>query len=249
MKYKWLPAEIVEDLRVIPYYIDEAKNKEEHQRKAIAMNSLRTKEQLNSTLLWSEDEKYSTFSIRHWETDTGKFRYQYTNIKAKELKEKWDFKRWEERLYFDIPLEQIELAEEITKETAATHKIPIAFKFLDVKKSRIHDFKDDSIFVVNFTSKDDAKRFYEGVKENIQYKQLVWQNKEYTGYNIDWILHYANGFKEERTALENIIKTAKKDSDNNREYKGLSGKSMKISNQEYLYFYKKYQEQIEKQKR
>lgn len=253
-QYKWLSSEIVDDIRTVPYYTDEEKTKQEKERKQRTIEFLQQKEkqekeakELEKKLLETENNNFSIFLVKHWETDTGKIWYEYNNLEAKRLKDLWLFKRWEERLYFDISLEAIPLASKIVKEICIENKIPIAFKFLDKEKSRIHDFKDETIFVTNFLNKEDVKKFYTLISKHPDYKNLKGQNKDYDWIKVDQIIHYASWFRETRNALKNIISTAKQNKDTTRTYITLWWKTMTITDKEYQVFLNQYDEQKKKE--
>lgn len=247
-QYKWLPSEILDDMRTVPYYTDDEKTKQEKERKQRAIAFLQQKEQQEKKVqelkdkLSEDKSNFSTFLVKHWETDTGKIWYEYINLEGQKLKDAWLFKRWEERLYFDISLEQIPLASKIVKEICWNNNIPIAFKFLDKEKSRIHDFKEETIFVTNFLTKKDAKKFYTLISQHPEYKALKSQNKNYDWVVVDEIIHYASWFKEGRNALKNIITTAKQNNDTTRKYTTLSWKTMTITDKEYHDFLNQYHE-------
>lgn len=252
-QYKWLSSEILDDIRTVPYYTDEEKTKQEKEKKQRAIEFLQQKEKQKkeaqdlTNKLSEENYDFSTFLVKHWETDTGKIWYEYNNLEAKKLKDLWLFKRWEERLYFDISLEQIPLASKIVKEICTNNKISIAFKFLDKEKSRIHDFENETVFVTNFLNKEDAKKFYTLINQHPDYKILKGQNKNYDWINIDQVIHYASWFKETRNALKNIVNTAKKNNDTTRTYKTLWWKTMTITHKEYQNFLIQYNEQKKKE--
>lgn len=252
-QYKWISSEILDDIRTVPYYTNEEKTKQEKEKKQRAIEFLQQKEKQEKEAqdlkdkLSEDNNNFSTFLVKHWETDIGKIWYEYNNLEAKRLKDLWLFKRWKERLYFDISLEQISLASKIVKEICADNKIPIAFKFLDKEKSRIHDFKDETIFVANFLNKEDIKKFYALISKHSEYKILKGQNKNYDWTKLDQVIHYASWFRETRNALKNIINTAKQNKDTTRTYITLWWKTMTITDKEYQVFFNQYDEQKKKE--
>lgn len=172
-----------------------------------------------------EDSDYENFKFKNGETDVGTYWYEYNNIAAKKLKESGEFEWGKERIYFDIPLEDMEKLRDLAFNVAKNEKIPIGFKHLDIKKSHQSDLGRDSEttrFVANFASVDDAKRFYQALQQREEYgKMKSDRNLDYHGYNIDGVAHYASGFREARITLKSMIDSAKLNPDGTYTYIGM----------------------------
>lgn len=146
----------------------------------------------------------------------------YTNAEAKRLKEAKEFEWGKERIYFDVPLASMKELGKLSMEIAGEQHIPIGFKYLDVEKTYdgLIDGKETR-FVTNFASAKDARRFYEALSKNQEYRLIQSdRDMDYNGYNIDGVAHYASGFRENRSAVEKIIKAAKQNTDGTYSYKG-----------------------------
>jgi hypothetical protein len=154
------------------------------------------------------------FEIRNEDIATGVYWLQYSNLEAKRLEEKKKFKWGRERLYFDVPLDRIELLGNLIQKIAKDKRIPISFKYLDVESSK--DISHEATrFVANFSSVKDAKRLYIELSENDEYLSIKPDREiNYLAHNVDGKAHYASGYKEIREQqlsdhmkfLEQIIK-------------------------------------------
>ena len=188
-----------------------------------------------------KDKDFEEFKVKNGETDIGVFWYEYGNAAAKKLKESGKLEWGKERIYFDIPLENMEELRDLAFELAKSEKIPIAFKHLDVQKTHQIDLKPESEttrFVANFASIEDAKRFYQALQHREEYKRIKSdRNLDYHGYNIDGVAHYASGYREKREPLKRIIETAQKNSDNTYSYYSADGsKQITITEEQYSNF-------------
>src|SRR3989338_892948 len=188
-----------------------------------------------------KDKDFEEFKVKNGETDIGVFWYEYGNTAAKKLKESGKLEWGKERIYFDIPLDNMQELRNLAFELAKSEKIPIAFKHLDVQKTHQIDLKPESEttrFVANFASIEDAKRFYQALQHREEYKRIKSdRNLDYHGYNIDGVAHYASGYREKREPLKRIIETAQKNSDNTYSYYSADGsKQITITEEQYSNF-------------
>lgn len=185
------------------------------------------------------EDPFRKFTVANGETDRGVFWNQYRNKEAKRLKESGEFTWGEERIYFDIPLSDMEKLRDVAMRVAGEWKIPIAFKYLDA--GRTFDSQKDGSetrFVANFSSRDDAKRFFAALRESSEYREIVPDRKlDYKGVRIDTIAEYASGFREKRDALERIVRNTEKNKvSGSYEYRTESGKIIPLSADEYEKF-------------
>jgi hypothetical protein len=174
------------------------------------------------------EKLYGEFKIKNGETDEGAFWNEYSNLIIKKLKQEGKFKWGKERIYFDIPLDKMELMRDLAFKIAKENQIPIAFKYLDLNKSSPVTKNDieTTRFVTNFASVEDAKKFYEALSSADEYKNIKPdQMVNFHGLNLDGVAHYASGFREERVPLEHMIKTAIQNPDGTYTY--FSQKPMK----------------------
>lgn len=190
-----------------------------------------------------EDKDFEEFRVKNGETDIGVFWYEYGNAAAKKLKESGKLEWGKERIYFDIPLDNMEELRDLAFDLARSEKIPIAFKHLDVQKTHQVDLKPDSEttrFVANFASIEDAKRFYQALQQRDEYKKMKSdRNLDYHGYNIDGVAHYASGYREKREPLKRIIETAQQNPDNTYSYYSVDGsRQITITEEQYKEFEK-----------
>lgn len=224
-QYEGLSSEIVEDLWVDPIYVDEEKNKEAKRRRDAALAEIRRKEELakvrselgmdeekGSKYEGVEDADFEEFTVKNGETDEGVFWNEFRNRAAKKLKESGEFEWGKERIYFDIPTQDMEILGNIIMDIARAKKIPVAFKYLDVDqthKVNLQEGNETTRFVANFVSVDDAKRLYAELSNNETYTSMESDRSlDYGGHNIDGLAHYASGYRERRRSLSNMINTA-----------------------------------------
>ncbi|MDD5639298.1 MAG: hypothetical protein PHR47_00630 [Candidatus Pacebacteria bacterium] len=194
-----------------------------------------------------EEKDYSEFKVKNGETDTDVFWYQFSNTAAKKMEKQGNFEWGKERIYFDVPLDQMEKLRDIVFTTAKDGHIPIAFKYLDTSKTSQIDLKEGSEttrFVANFASVHDARKFYEILIKNEQYKEIKPDRTvNYYGYNLDNLAHYASGYREKREALKRIRDTAQKIDNENYIYDSSNGKKkIKITKLQYEEFMKQLNE-------
>ncbi|MCC7051353.1 MAG: hypothetical protein IT239_06215 [Bacteroidia bacterium] len=188
-----------------------------------------------------EDTDFEKFKVKKGETDIDVFWYEYGNTAAKKLKGSGKLEWGKERIYFDIPLDNMEELRDLAFEIAKSEKIPIAFKHLDVQKTHQVDLKPDSEttrFVANFASVEDAKRFYQALQQKDEYTKMKSdRNLDYHGYNIDGVAHYASGYREKREPLKRIIETAQQNPDNTYSYYSADGsRQITITEEQYNNF-------------
>ena len=268
-QYEGLDSETLDFIWVIPEYTDPEKTKTEKNRKSKILENLKLKEQKqnkteeqnisdqedvekikkelgiskmeNSSSV--EQDKFSEFRMKNGETDQGFFWNEYRNAIAKELKNSGQFEWGKERIYFDVSIRDCEKLRNLAFKISSEQKIPIAFKYIDDEKTfPIHKDGNETRFVMNFVSSDDARRFYSFLSQSEEYKNL--QNDrhlDYKGVRIDNLAEYASGFREKRGALERIM-NAKINEDGKYEYLSESGKKMVLSENEFNGFKSQYQQ-------
>jgi hypothetical protein len=185
-------------------------------------------------------DDYGNFDYGNGETVPGVWWNAYDSKAAKTLKKEGKFQWGKERIYFDIPTDQMETLKGLTQKIAQEKQIPIAFKYLDTAKSEPWTSQDETRFVANFASIEDAKRFYEALRQSAEYQKMKSdRNFDYHGHNIDGVAHYASGYREQREPLKRIIETAKRNPDGTYSYKSADGKKdMQIEEWQYEKFKK-----------
>lgn len=193
-----------------------------------------------------ENGDFEEFKVKHGETDTDVWWHEYGNKAAKKLKESGELEWGKERIYFDIPLADMETLRDLSFDVAKNEKIPIVFKHLDTQKTSPVDLKEDSEttrFVANFASVDDAKQFYQALQRRKEYANMKSdRNLDYHGYNIDGVANYASGYREKREPLKRIVETATQNSDGTLSYYSADGsKKVTITETEYNEFKKQFE--------
>lgn len=277
-QYDGLDSETLDFIWTIPEYTDPEKTKTEKERKRKILENLKLKEQNENKkeeqhLSDQEDaekikkelgvskmemtnnidqDKFSEFRMKNGETDQGFFWNEYRNTIAKELKNSGQFEWGKERIYFDVSIQDCEKLKNLAFKIASEQKIPIAFKYIDDEKTfPVHKDGNETRFVMNFVSSDDARKFYSFLSRSQEYTNL--QNDrhlDYKGVRIDNLAEYASDFREKRSALERII-SAKQNENGLYEYLSETGKKMTISQNEFNDFKAQYQqleESISKEK-
>jgi hypothetical protein len=268
-QYEGLDSETLDFIWVIPEYTDPEKTKTEKNRKSKILENLKLKEQKENKIEEQnisdqedvekikkelgiskmensssvEQDKFSEFRMKNGETDQGFFWNEYRNAIAKELKNSGKFEWGKERIYFDVSIQDCEKLRNLAFKISSEQKIPIAFKYIDDEKTfPIHKDGNETRFVMNFVSSDDARRFYSFLSQSEEYKNL--QNDrhlDYKGVRIDNLAEYASGFREKRGSLERIM-NAKINEDGKYEYLSESGKKMVLSENEFNGFKSQYQQ-------
>lgn len=184
-----------------------------------------------------EDPKlYSEFREKNGESNGGFFWYEYRNGKAKELKESGEFEWGKERLYFDVKEEDFKKLRDLMFRIAGEQKIALGFKYLDLKQTLPSNIDgQETRFVANFANTQDAQNFYRALRDSEEYKNLIPDRSvDYKGVRVDSLAEYAGGFREGRGALERIMQGSLVG--DMWEYKSESGKTIRISPQEYEAF-------------
>lgn len=266
-QYEGLPSYVLEDIWIIPVYIDQEKTQSELARKAAVIEQLRKKEaenyeiadqntqdqeslnelrnKLNENKRETKNE-YEDFYVSNGETDTDMYWYQFRNAIARRLKEEGKLEWGKERIYFDLKMEDLKKFSALVMEIAAKNQIPIAFKYLDEEEtSALNKDGNETRFVTNFMSEDDAKRFMLAINKEDRYREFNSdRNLDHRGLKLDDIAHYASGFREARMALERIMHGKLCDDGQNYEYYSETGKKLKISASEFGAFKNKYEENM-----
>lgn len=188
-------------------------------------------------------DEYAEFRVKHGETDTGFFWYEYRNKKAKEMKEAGTFEWGKERIYFDVAIKDCEALRDLVFEISKDNQIPIAFKYIDDTQTyAVHKDGTETRFVANFASSDDARAFYSALQKNEKYQHLLPdRTNTYNGIRIDALAEYASGYREKRNALARIM-SATKNNLGRYVYVGESGKEMSISQEQFDMFKKQDEE-------
>lgn len=180
-------------------------------------------------------DPFGTFRVKHGETDTGMFWYEYRNIRAKELKESGQLEWGKERIYFDVPLIKLEQLRDIVMRVARDAQVPVAFKHLDVAQSlpSAMDGKETR-FVANFATQEDAIRFYQALSFDEMYKTIQSdRNISYGGYRVSSLAEYANGYRESREALTRIVQEGAFNDQGRWQWNAPGGRIMSIDSTEY----------------
>ena len=191
-----------------------------------------------------EKNSFDTFKKGNGETNGDFWWFQSVNEEADKMKAEGKFKWGDERIYFDIPRNEMEKMAKLTEEIAAKEKIAIGFKYLDLEKTaKVNLDGSETRFVANFASVEEAKRFYESLAKNQEYQNIKSDRSiDYLGYKIDDKANYANGFREKRIPLKNIIETAIQNDDGTYSYYGKeTQKLITISDNQYLKFKQEYE--------
>lgn len=218
------------DRKEAPLYLEKLKERK------ISITAQKTKKNID-VIMGMHDEDFSNFSVKNGETDIESYWYEFRNVAAKKLNEKWMFEVGNYRLYFDIGFNDFETLKNLLIDISSKEKIAIAFKYLDREKSHKTDISDESEttrFVANFKDINDAKKIYKFLSKSPEYKKLKPDKKrEYDGYKIDEVCTYANKYREQRAALWQMIETAHFVDDHTVEYTRLNWNPMKILSTEY----------------
>lgn len=231
-QYVGLPSEIVDMLWSETVFVDPKKTELERNRKRKAIEYLKSQEAL---VLKAAEEKdlgeraentggstvskesafeddFSRFSAKHGTTGGGEFTwYEYRNSRADQMKEAGTFEWGKERIYFDVSPGQFGQLRDLAMRIAGDEKIPVGFKHLDMEETRrtspLSIDGNETWFVANFASREDAKRWYDTLVGMPEYASLrPGRSLDYQGIRIDRIAEYAPGFREARGSLERMIK-------------------------------------------
>ncbi len=266
-QYSGLPSEILEEVWTPPTYIDEEKNHLMKAWKTRGIEHLKAEEKKrkkenkhdedlekieeirnhlsNKNPTYSKEgakDEFSSFSVKNGETDHGHFWYEYRNKIAKEMKESGNFEWGKERIYFDIPLSQMEELKNLIIQTASDNKIAIGFKHIDIEKSsNLAKGDRETRFVTNFANTQDVLKFYLALKNNPIYQNLKNDRTiNYGGLRIDSLAEYAGGFREKRDALARIMAGSLNQETGKYEYKSESGKVIILTTVEFDAFKQQY---------
>jgi len=183
-----------------------------------------------------DNNKYSSFKVKVGETAPGLTWNEYGNKAAKELKEAGKFQWGKERIYFELPLDSLKAMRDLCMKVAGENNIAIAFKHMDIEKTSPSNY-DETRFVTNFASVEDAKRFYTAIAQDAAYAQFAPdRSRDYHGHQLDPIANYANGYREQRGSLEAVVDTASRNPDGTYTYTGTNGKQYTIPESSYQLF-------------
>lgn len=196
------------------------------------------------------ENPFAKFRLRQGTTAEGAFGAggvhwnEFTNLAAQDAKGKRTFEWGEERIYMDVPIADLVKLRGLAFRAAAEARVPIAFKHLDMQRNDAAVERDDTTrFVANFASIVDAKRFYTALAKLPEYRALQPDRTlDYHGHQLDAVAHYASGFRERRSTLENIVRNAKENPDGTFTYPAVGdGRSLTIERQYYDSFVSEYQ--------
>jgi hypothetical protein len=134
----------------------------------------------------SGEDEFERFVMKHGTTGGGEFTwYEYRNNRADRMKESGAFEWGKERIYFDVSPEQFGQLRDLSIRVAGEEKIPVGFKYLDIEETQRNNplsiDGNETWFVANFTSREDAKRWYDALARTPEYASLrsrrcfVWQ--------------------------------------------------------------------------
>lgn len=155
----------------------------------------------------SNKERFNDFSEKRGETVKGVHWYFYENLEAQRLSENRRIKWGNERIYFEVPLDELPELKKLVMQAVKEAQIGVTFKYLDVESSSPEMVeKDVTRFVVNFVSVEDARKFYEILQGDSEYVAIQPdRSTEYLAHNIDGKAFYAQGFREIREYDKNQI--------------------------------------------
>lgn len=267
-----MDPDILEEMWIVPIYTDPEKTKSELERKAKGVEAarkyfehkknieaqedkdenkideVRTQLELQKPINENSPEFYSEFKVKHGPTGGGEYWwYEYRNRAAKHLKESGKFEWGKERIYFDVPVESFEALRDISMKIAEEQKIPLAFKFRDVEKTQIVGNDEDTRFVANFASAEDAARFFKILKNDPEYLQITPdRNVDYKGIRLDERAEYGSSYREQRGPLERIANAARSPDGKYIFKSSTDERDIAISEEQYNEFMVKWQELQEK---
>ena len=191
--YQNLKGEIVvlnKDGEIEQYHLNDKPKKSEDRTHRILVDS---------EAIVPNKDKYSLFTSKKFETRKGMFWDYYENTISRQLKNNGNFKWAEQRLYLEIPLNELKNVKEIIVDICSKEKIPIQFKFVDISRTDKEILKDHTRFVLNFKNIEDTKEFYNFLSQNILYKKIIPDRvHDYHGYRLDNKTTYASGYVEYR---------------------------------------------------
>ena len=163
----------------------------------------------------SGEDEFERFTMKHGTTGGGEFIwYEYRNDKANRMKKSGAFEWGKERIYFDVSPEQFGQLRDLSMRVASEEKIPVGFKYLDIEETQRNNplsiDGNETWFMVNFASREDAKRWYDALARTPEYASLrSGRSMDYEGIRIDRIAEYAPGFREARGSLGRMMKAVR----------------------------------------
>lgn len=196
------------------------------------------------------ENSFAKFRLKQGKTAEGAFGAggvhwnEFTNLAAQDAKGKRTFEWGKERIYMDVPIADLVRLRDLVFRAAAESRVPIAFKHLDMQQNDAAVERDGTTrFVANFASIADAKRFYIALAQFSEYRALRPDRTiDYHALALDEIAHYASGFRERRSTLENIVRNARENPDGTFTYPAVGdGRSLTIERQYYDGFVREYQ--------
>lgn len=167
----------------------------------------------------NEEDRFEKFTSKRDETQKGAHWNFYENLEAERLSQNKKFEWGNERIYFEVPLDELPKLKDLIIKAVKDAHIPITFKYIDVEASSSEMIeKDVTRFVVNFTSVDDARKFYQILQNDSEYTAIQPDRSvEYLAHNIDGKAFYAQGFRELREYDRNQILASLKEYTQNRD--------------------------------
>lgn len=190
------------------------------------------------------ENPFAKFRLKQGETAPGVHWNEYESVAALDERGKRTFEWGKERIYMDVPVVDLVKLRDLAFRAAADAGVAVAFKHLDAQRSAEWAQHDGTTrFVANFASVADAKRFYTALAKLPEYRALRPDRAlDYHAHQLDEVAHYASGFRERRSTLENIVRNARENPDGTFTYPAVGdGRSITIERQYYDSFVREYQ--------
>ena len=149
------------------------------------------------------------------------------------------------RIYLDIALDQIDQARDAMIRAANAAGVPIQFKVLDAANT-VQSMLDgtETRAVANFVSIEDSRKFHAALRNDPQYASLSSDRQmNYEGHKLDHVAHYADGFREQRSALSRIA-AATQNADKTWTFNNEAGNAITIPDDAYQNFKKQFDSQV-----
>jgi len=187
----------------------------------------------------SDKERFEDFATKQGETVKGIHWNFYENLEAQRLSESKKVEWSDERIYFEVPLDELPKLKDLVVKAVKKAHIPVTFKYVDVEASSAEMVeKDVTRFVVNFLSVDDARKFYEILEEDKKYKSIQPDRTvDYLAHNIDGKAFYAQGFREirehDKKQILNYLKNYTQNPDGSYSAPSSEGGVITMSKEEY----------------
>lgn len=216
---------------------EEARESEEEKK----LDEARSRLGLNKTIVENSPESYAAFKAKQGSTGDGEYWWhEYRNHAAKQLKESGKFEWGKERIYFDAPTDSFEALRDISIRVASEQKIAVAFKYRDTAKTKHAENDEDTRFVANFATAEDAAHFFKSLTSDQEYRKIVPDRKiDYKGVRLDEMAEYSSSYREQRGPLEKIMQATRRP-DGSYLYKSDNGRNIRITEDEFNHFSKQW---------